>query len=1229
MPMFRDVARLLAADEAGSDDLQTLLTKVGFHDWQKAAMRLRELGNDFETGAALAGCLPLVLHALSETAIPDASLINFERYVQSVEAPVLLFNFLTENPRAIEILVRLFVGSQFLTEILLRNPTYLEKLTRHKRLAEYKSRQQFQEEALETADEYDSFLEKLDALRRFQHWELLRIGACDSFGLMDLKSVTVQLSLQADALVQSCLILCAADMDLDPAGFTVLAFGKLGGEELNYSSDIDLVFLADTKATRFWGLGQRLIKAVMDTTGEGFLYRVDMRLRPWGRSGALVNTVDAHIDYLSKHGQPWEKQALLKARVIAGDLTAGRAFLKRCEPLIFEQDVDVVRESVQEMKQRIEDELQRQGREWGEVKSGAGSIRDIEFITQFLQIAYGGEHPAVRSINTLDGLVRLADFGFIHADEYRQLSSGYVFLRVIEHSLQLVHHKQTHSIPEDRRELAYLARRLDFSNAAEFVDYYEQHRNQIRTIFEKYISGCLEADQTDTIDEIAPVPDLLSRMEPSYAKTFSEEEIACHVALLKELSDDNIVDVEACPLDDGSWRVTVVGFDMRGDLSMICGLLFVYGFNIVDGNVFTAEQVAARSRSDVLAGRRDKPAGKSRSKVSARRFVDVFSVSPPLDDVLPEVWTRYKRDLTELFLLCANDNQRAAQGTLAKRVAGALREIPETDTSLYSVEIEIDNESSEKSTVLDIYAEDTKGFLYEFCNALAISKVDINRMIVGTDGNRVHDVLFVTDAAGKKITDAEQLKGLRSAVVLIKHFTHLLPRSPNPESALLHFQDFLEQLFQQPDWLEELASLERSDVLDALARLLGVSNFLWEDFLRLQHENLFPVVRDIESLAERKSKRELETDLALELKNAEEGESQERRRVLNAFKDREMFRADMRHILGLVKEFGSFADELTDVADVVVGAAYAICEAKLTSRYGKPRLASGQPCPLSVLALGKCGGRELGYASDIELMFVYEDNGKTDGPTSITNTEYFLKLVESFRKTIQARQEGIFQIDLRLRPYGRAGSLAVALDAFEQYFGADGAAWPYERQALVKLRAIAGDENFGQRVVMLRDALIYSGEPFDVTAMRAMREKQNRQLVQAGTFNAKLSPGGLVDSEYLVQGLQITHGHDDTSLRETNTLAALAALEHAKILSAEYRQRLRYAYAFQRKLIDALRMVRGHAKDLTVPSADSEEFEFLARRLGYGHPSRLSIDLEAATADVLELACLLDDCGAS
>jgi len=402
-----------------------------------------------------------------------------------------------------------------------------------------------------------------------------------------------------------------------------------------------------------------------------------------------------------------------------------------------------------------------------------------------------------------------------------------------------------------------------------------------------------------------------------------------------------------------------------------------------------------------------------------------------------------------------------------------------------------------------------------------------------------------------------------------------------------------------------------------------VSTFLWEDFLRLQHENLFPVVTDTQALSRRKPKADLEAELNRLLDEAKD--FSERTQELNAFKDREMFRTDMRHIMGWISGFEEFSEELTDVADVVVAGATEICSQELQGRFGVPHMENGEIAPLSICALGKCGGRELGYASDIELMFVYEDSGHTDGREKITVAEYYQRFVELFRQTIRARQEGIFQVDLRLRPYGRAGSLAVSLDAFQQYFRRDGAAWPYERQALVKLRPIAGDREFGQRIVEIRDRILYSGEPFDVVAMRGMREKQVLQLVTAQTFNAKLSPGGLVDCEYLVQGLQITHGHRDPRLRTTNTLEAMDALADLGILSHVDYGELREAYIFLRRLIDALRMVRGHAKDLTVPPPDSEAFEFLARRLDYGNDAaRLQRNIERWTECVQEISQVLE-----
>jgi glutamate-ammonia-ligase adenylyltransferase len=279
-------------------------------------------------------------------------------------------------------------------------------------------------------------------------------------------------------------------------------------------------------------------------------------------------------------------------------------------------------------------------------------------------------------------------------------------------------------------------------------------------------------------------------------------------------------------------------------------------------------------------------------------------------------------------------------------------------------------------------------------------------------------------------------------------------------------------------------------------------------------------------------------------------------------------------------------------------------------------MSDGAICPVSICALGKFGGREMGFASDVELMLIYQSRGRTDGARSIRNMEFFDKLVVQLDQMIDARKQGIFEIDLRLRPFGKAGRLGVLLDAFCEYFAVDGPAWNYERQSLVRLRPIAGDAAFGERVVNLRDHMVYNNAAFDARAMRAIREKQIRQLVEGGTINAKFSPGALADLEYLVQGLQIMNGANLPALHQTNTRKALDALRDLGIITAEHFDQLSAAHLFLRRLIEALRMVRGNAKDLTVPAESSEEFFFLARRLDYQYPIAFYDDLMKHTDTV-------------
>jgi glutamate-ammonia-ligase adenylyltransferase len=1229
---------LLLAEQLGDDEIHALLSPVGFADWRAANRRLRRMADDPRVGLALADLLPHLLMTLADAASPDRVLVNFERFAYSAADRLALLRYLASNPRAVEILVTLFAGSQFLTEILLRNPEYFEQLMEHKHHALPKSVEQFCAGAQAAVASSEATADQLAALRRFQRRELLHIGACDLLDLFDLPTVTAQLSNLADSLVSACLSIASAQSNMATDGFAVIAVGKLGGGELNYSSDIDLLFIATADAAAYRRLSERLIEALALVTAEGFLYRVDMRLRPWGRLGALVSSLDGYIAYLGEHARLWEKQALLKARVIAGDETVGDEFLRRAGPLLFDSIAEAVRTGVYAMKQRTEAYLRQWGREWGEVKLGEGSIRDVEFITQYLQLAHGAKQPEIRSGNTLDALARLSAYEFLSADEYRVLVDGYVFLRTIEHHLQMMHYRQTYTLPNDTEALAHLARRLGFQGEEagdRFRARYEQHCAAIRAVYLRHLRRD-EMEKSADLPPSPPTPDIhhhLARMDPSYAATFSAEDIRRHAALAGQLADDHLVEVDAVPLDDGRWRVSIVGYDYPGVLSLICGLLFVYGFSIYDGNVFTYEPLETppppKAEPSLRPGRgfRQGPSRRQRRAApetaredSRRKIVDVFTVRPVRGEVPADTWTRYADDLAELLWLMHAGRRREARGELAKRVAVALQEIAGTMTALYPIDIAIDNDASDRYTVLSIDTSDTVGFLYEFTNALAFNRIYIARVTVDTVGNRVQDTLYVTDADGRKITAPDKQRELRAATVLTKHFTHLLPQSPNPEAALLHFHQFIGQLFRRPDWPDELASLERPEVLNALAQLLGVSDFLWDDFLRMQYASLFPVVRDVDALAAAKSREQLQVELESALQNPPAGW----REALNAFKDREMFRVDMRHILGYTAEFWQFSEELTDLAEVVVEAAYRLCYEELQAQFGEPRLEDGRPCPLSVWALGKFGGRELGFASDIELMFIYAGNGLTRGPSVITSAEFCEKLAQAFLGAIQARRAGIFEIDLQLRPYGKAGSLAVSLDAFRRYFAPDGPAWAYERQALVKLRPIAGDAELAKQVVMLRDEFVYNGEPFDATAMRAMRERQIRHLVTGGTLNAKYSPGGLVDVEYLVQGLQITHGYRDSSLRLTNIREAMAALAAAGILTGDDYTRLRKAYTFLRWLIDALRVVRGNAKDLTVPPAGGEEFAFLARRLRYGSDlARLRDDLTRHTACVQELSAQL------
>jgi glutamate-ammonia-ligase adenylyltransferase len=654
--------------------------------------------------------------------------------------------------------------------------------------------------------------------------------------------------------------------------------------------------------------------------------------------------------------------------------------------------------------------------------------------------------------------------------------------------------------------------------------------------------------------------------------------------MLNEVGRPDDLVVRREHLGGKEWRVAVATTDKDGLLTVIAGLLTAHGADIRCGDLLTLPVETGSRKRKVLDVFRVTLAGKSEPE--------------PLQGCAEELRQNNERLVAE--------GTEAVRDAIIERAAARFDSGSPAREQLLPVEIAIDNERSGEDTVLSIASRDIPGFLFAFANALSLLEIGIERATIRTEGETVHDTFWIRDLHGRKITDEGKLRELRFACALIKQFAHLLPHSANPGQAIRQFRDLASRLLAKPELAADFASVQSADTMQTLAELMGVSRFLWEDFLRMQHENLFPLIRNRTEIEKKFDREKLAEELRQTL--AECTDDEERVRLLNAFKDREMFRIDLRHITSTIGDVG-FARELTSLTDLVVDEAARLSHARLAQRFGRPQI-EGRSCSWGILAAGKYGGREMGFASDLELLFVYEGEGETNGMKTAANSRYFEDFVRTFLKTLQSRKEGIFEIDLRLRPFGSKGTLASSLAAFGEYYAPDGMAEPFERMAMVKLRPVAGDGRLLDQVLAVRDDFVYSGRPLDLEKVLHLRRRMAAELVAAGRINLKYSTGGLVDVEYFIQVLQIIHGTENGNLRVTNTMQALKRLEEAGLVDAALAADLRRAYRCFRRIIDVLRAVRGNARDLTLPDFESADFRYMSRRLDFDSPADCLREIE-------------------
>ena len=419
---------------------------------------------------------------------PDMALNNLERFLAQPAGAEQLPLLLENRARTLEILLQLLSVSQSFSDLLGANPDYLDMLRVPLRRSPSPAEMQAQLQAEVDAAFEDSAV--LRVFRRFRQRQLLRIGANDVIRDRPLEEITRDISRTADVALEVALATALRHVGKRhgqpctesgrPVSCVVLAFGKHGGEELNYSSDIDLMFVYEeegaTRGKRTSSIGNdeffakvvgEVVRLLSAHTDRGLAYRTDLRLRPEGHRGPLARSLASTLSYYDTLGRTWERQALIKVRPAAGDLALGQRFLQAVEPFVYRKYLTFAEiNEIKALKRRIEQKAGRAGVGATEVKTGRGGIRDIEFTIQFLQLLNGGDLPEVRQRNTLLALQALERAGCLTDQEYRVLDDSYRFLRKTEHRLQLLFDLQTHRLPEDEEELRKLALRMGYPQVA-------------------------------------------------------------------------------------------------------------------------------------------------------------------------------------------------------------------------------------------------------------------------------------------------------------------------------------------------------------------------------------------------------------------------------------------------------------------------------------------------------------------------------------------------------------------------------------------------------------------------------------------------------------------------------------------------------------------------------------------------------------------------------------------
>ena len=379
------------------------------------------------------------------------------------------------------------------------------------------------------------------ALRRHRRRELVRIGGRDLLGLAGVEDTVRELTVLAEGVIDAAVGCVRARLAAEwgealvpgegrPAAFVVLGMGKLGGEELNYSSDVDLVYVYErdgeqtsgrTLGQFFSRLAEEVTRALGEVTDDGLVFRVDLRLRPGGGEGPVAVSLPAALSYYETWGQTWERAAWLKARPVGGDRALGDRLIAELAPFVYRRYLDFgTIEDLKAMKRRVDASLA--GPEAArDVKLGRGGIREVEFFVQAQQLVHGGKDARLRVRSTLGALAALAAAGYVEPPLAAELAAAYRFLRDVEHKLQIVQQRRTQRVPSDPDALLALARRVGFRGAEAAVEFEAargRHGAVVRGAFAALFHGAEEERRREAEPELALLIDELDQRERAHAR---------------------------------------------------------------------------------------------------------------------------------------------------------------------------------------------------------------------------------------------------------------------------------------------------------------------------------------------------------------------------------------------------------------------------------------------------------------------------------------------------------------------------------------------------------------------------------------------------------------------------------------------------------------------------------------------------------------------------------------